>query len=69
MFLQSDEMDIDEMDISLEEIQGGKLCFRASINPCLKIYDWSYMIGIANGIPEEELCILLDDAIVRSGHT
>jgi len=25
MFLQSDEM-----DISLEEIQGGKLCFRAS---------------------------------------
>jgi hypothetical protein len=35
MFLQSDEMDIDEMDIDemdirLEEIQGGKLYFRAS---------------------------------------
>jgi hypothetical protein len=53
------------MDISLEEVQGGKLFFRASNRSLPGAIFWSYMYWVANCILEEELYILLDDAIVE----
>jgi hypothetical protein len=63
--LQSYEKDIDEMDISPEEIQEESCSSVPQIDPYREIYSGVACICVANCILEEELYILLDDYLIR----